>query len=131
MIRVRYLTLEQVLLIHDSQIQRYGGRHGIRDLALLESAVFRPQTSFAGSDLYPSLFDKAAAVMHSIVLNHAFLDGNKRSGVFSAVMLLKINGYDILTSRKGFEEATMNVENKMWELEDISDWLRRNSKKRT
>lgn len=127
--KIRFLTLEQVLLIHNTQIERYGGRHGLRDLALLESAVFRPQTSFGGQDLYPTVFDKAVAITHSLVLNHAFLDGNKRSGVFSAVVFLKMNGYELITSLEDFEEATMKVENKKWGHEEIVEWLKKNSRK--
>lgn len=91
MAKTIFLTLEQVLAIHYDQIERYGGSHGVRDLALLESATQRPQASFMGEDLYPDIFKKGAALMHSLILNHPFVDGNKRSGVVSTASFLHYN----------------------------------------
>jgi len=71
---VIFLSFEEVIAIHHDQINRYGGSHGIRDLNLLISAISRPQASFAGKDLYPNLFLKAAALVHSLTLNHSFID---------------------------------------------------------
>src|SRR3990172_10842143 len=88
-----FITLEQLLTIHEDQIDRYGGSHGIRDLNLLESALFRPQTTFSGEDLYKTIFDKAAALMHSLILNHPFVDGNKRTAVVAAIIFLLQNGW--------------------------------------
>ena len=71
------------MVIHDEVIEETGGSPGIRDIHLLESAVARPQASFEGDDLYPDIFSKASALGHSIIRNHAFLDGNKRTGYMS------------------------------------------------
>src|ERR1700730_3654488 len=97
---VTYLTLEQVLFIHEDQIERYGGSSGVRDLSLLESAIFRPQTTFSGEALYKSHFDKAAALMHSLIMNHAFIDGNKRTGTAAMLVYLKSNHINILINNK-------------------------------
>ena len=70
----------------------------MRDVTLLESAVARPQSSFDGEDLYPTLFYKAAALMHSLLKNHQFVDGNKRTALASAGIFLKLNGYNLINS---------------------------------
>lgn len=85
---IKYLSLEQVLVIHEKLIEKYGGSHGIRDHALLESAVVRPRTSAFGEEAYPTLFLKAAVLLHSIIKNHPFVDGNKRTG-FGAMQKFK------------------------------------------
>jgi len=71
------LSLEDALEIHRQVIAETGGSPGIRDVRLLDSAMHRPQASFAGLDLYPGLAEKAAALLHSLVMNHPFVDGNK------------------------------------------------------
>ena len=73
-----YLSVEQVRALHADQLRLYGGATGLRDKGGLESALARPAMTFAGEDLYEDLASKAAALMHSLVLNHAFVDGNKR-----------------------------------------------------
>ncbi len=77
---MRYLTAEQVLFLHARLIEETGGSHGIRDVGLLQSAVARPRATFEGEDLYPDVCSKAAALMHSLINNHPFVDGNKRTG---------------------------------------------------
>ena len=81
----RYLKLEEVIAIYYDQIERYGGSHGIRDLNLLTSAVYRPQVSFGRKNLYPDIYAKASALMHSIMLNHPFVDGNNRTGITATI----------------------------------------------
>ena len=78
---MKYLTSHRVLFIHDQVIRRTGGSYGVRDLGLLESAVYRPQTTFDAQDLYLSIFDKAAALLQSLLKNHPFIDGNKRTAL--------------------------------------------------
>lgn len=124
-----FLTLEQVLVIHENQIGLYGGTSGLRDLALLESAILRPQTTFGGEDLYPTLFEKAAALMHSLVLNHSFLDGNKRTGTVSILVFLEINGYEIDVSQKQLIKVALGVESKKLDINQLAGWLKKNSKR--
>lgn len=127
--KVLFLTLEQVLLIHEDQIEKYGGSHGVRDLGLLESAILRPQTTFGGVDLYESLFDKAAALTHSLLLNHPFVDGNKRTAVVSVLTFLELNGLSISTSNKNLVDFALSVENKKIPIEKIAGWLKKYAKK--
>ncbi len=124
-----FLTLEQVLAIHDNQIEQYGGSHGIRDLGLLESALARPQGSFGGEDLYPGIFFKAAVLVQGIILNHPFLDGNKRTGTVSAARFLFINGYELKTTNNPLVKTARLVEAKKLSLEELSSWFKKSSKR--
>lgn len=85
-----YLTLAEALAIHDDQIERYGGSAGVRDLGLLEAALFRPQTSY-----YADLIEEAAALWESLAQNHPFIDGNKRVAFAATYTFLAINGLRI------------------------------------
>jgi death-on-curing protein len=76
---MRYLSLAEVLVLHEQIVAQSGGASGLRDLGTLQSAGAQPRATFDGVDLYPSLADKAAALAHSLVVNHPFVDGNKRS----------------------------------------------------
>jgi death-on-curing protein len=87
-----FLTVEDVLDIHALQIARYGGAEGLRDHGLLESAVSQPQATFGGEFVHEGLFAMAAAYLFHIVGNHPFLDGNKRTGLLSALVFLDVNG---------------------------------------
>ncbi len=94
-----YLTVAEVIAIHHHQIEEYGGVHGMRDQGALESAVFRPQTGY-----YTDLSEEAAALLESLVNNHAFLDGNKRVGFAAAHTFLLMNGFDLdVGSKTAFE----------------------------
>lgn len=124
---MKYLTPEQVLFIHSRVIAETGGIHGVRDLGLLESAVARPQATFDGKELYSDVFIKAAALMDSLVNNHPFADGNKRTGVMSAGLFLLINGYKLKTSSAGMEDITMRVATKKVAIEKLAQWMKKNS----
>lgn len=124
-----YLTLEDVLAIHDDQIERYGGSHGVRDLALLESAIARPQATFGGEDLYPDIFLKAAVIMQGIISNHSFIDGNKRTGSVSVARFLFVNGYELICNNKALVSIARKTEAKKLSLEQIASWLKKNARK--
>ncbi len=124
-----FLTLEQIVFIHEDQVERYGGSHGIRDLGLLESAVLRPQTTFGGVDLYPTLFEKGAALVHSLLLNHPFVDANKRTSTVAVLAFFELNNYEIEVEQKELVRFAMNVENKKIGFEAIASWLKKHAKK--
>ena len=124
-----FLKLEEVIAIHHDQIKRYGGSHGIHDLNLLISAISRPQATFAGEDLYPNVFLKASELMHSLILNHSFIDGNKRTAVISSARFLYINGYKLNVTKKDLIKITLDVESKKTDIAQLSYWLKKNSKK--
>lgn len=124
--KVVYLTLEQVLVIHEDQIERYGGTSGLRDLSLLESAIFRPQSNFSGADLYKTLYEKGAALMHSIIKNHPFVDGNKRTGIVAAFVFLKLNMLEITVERTQLVKIALRIEMENWNIEKIAKLLEGN-----
>jgi death-on-curing protein len=88
-----YILVEDILAIHEDQIERYGGAHGVRDPGLLEAALFRPQTGY-----YETLVDEAAALWESLSQNHPFVDGNKRTAFAATFVFLAINGLDVTAS---------------------------------
>lgn len=90
-----FLTFDEVLAIHAHQIDRYGGDFGLRDHALLESALAMPRAGFGGEDLHADLVEKAAAYLFHLVRNHPFVDGNKRTGLAVALVFLRLNGISI------------------------------------
>jgi death-on-curing protein len=128
---MHYLTPEQVLFIHARLIAETGGEHGIRDLGLLQSAVSRPEATFDGNELYPDIHHKAAALMESLINNHSFVDGNKRTGIASAAMFLRINGYSLTISNKELETYTLSVASGQESVEMIAKWLKQYSVKKT
>ena len=86
--QITYLTFEQIIAIHEDLVEKYGGSHGVRNEGFVHSALNRPLASFDGQDLYTDLFIKAAGLGHSIILNHPFLDGNKRTGMVAMIIFL-------------------------------------------
>jgi len=126
---VKYLTTLQIIAIHDQLIKRFGGSQGIREMSLLESAVHRPEATFDGADLYKTIFDKSAVLFHSILKNHAFVDGNKRTAYSASALFLKMNGYDLSNLHGASVEFSVRVETDNLKVEEISMWLKKNSKK--
>lgn len=124
---MRYLSAEQVLFIHARVIDETGGAHGVRDLGLLQSAVSRPQATYGGHDLYPDVFHKAAALMESLIGNHPFLDGNKRTAVSAAGLFLLRNGYALEASQRELETFTLDLVLKKGATEAVTAWFRRHS----
>ena len=120
---MRYLTPEQVLFIHARLIAETGGEGGIRDLGLLQSSVSPPQAVFEGNELYPGLHQKAAALLESLVNNHPFVDGNKRTGITSAAMFLMINNYSLTASNRELESFVLSIASGKQTLESITEWL--------
>lgn len=118
-----YLSAEQILFIHVRLIQETGGENGIRDLGLLRSAVARPQATFDQTDLYPDIFSKAAALFQSLVNNHPFVDGNKRTGIAATVLFLQLNGYSFQISQAEMVSLTLSVAQGAETIESISAWL--------
>jgi len=123
-----FLSLDQVLNLHRVQIRRFGGAAGLRDRGLLESALARPQMTFGGEDLYPDLPAKAAALLHSLVANHPFSDGNKRVGAHAAILLLLANDVEPIFSSSELVETTLAVARGEIGAEALAIWLRQRSR---
>lgn len=125
--KIKFITVTRVLAIHDRLIRRIGGSYGVRDLGLIESAVARPQSGFGGVYLYKDIFDMAAALLQSLLKNHPFIDGNKRTALTSASIFLQINGYSLIENNPKAVEFAVKVDNANLTLEEISCWLKENS----
>lgn len=117
------LSLEQVLYLHEKIIDQAGGKQGIRDFALLHSALERCKATFAGEDLYPDIFDKASALLHSMTMNHPFLDGNKRTAYQTMKRFLYTNGYTMKVKQSEIVEFCIAVDNDGLTLKQIKSWL--------
>ena len=92
---IRYLTVGEILALHRQVVQRTGGAEGIRDLGALQSAVAQPLAAFSGQELYPTISEKAAALGFSLIMNHPFIDGNKRVGHAAMEVFLYLNRYEV------------------------------------
>ena len=103
------ITKEQVLLLHKSIFERYGGSYGVRDENLLDSALEAPFQTFAGQDLYPNDLDKIVRLGYGLIGNHPFHDGNKRIGALALLTLLELNGYKINATNKEFADVIYGV----------------------
>ena len=126
---MNHLTPEQVLFIHSRLVTETGGSHGLRDLALLESAVARPRATFDSKELYPDWFTKAAAPMDVLINNHPFWDGNKRTGITATGLFFRINGWKLTAASEelGWPDTTPCAwQWKVWRLMNlpIGFWLK-------
>ena len=116
---VKFLSLDEVLAIHGRLIERFGGDHGIRDHGLLESALFRPQTGY-----YAHIEEMAAAMFESLLVNHAFVDGNKRVAFFASDIFLRLNGWKlVVTADEGEAFIVGMLEANDCSFEKIRNWI--------
>lgn len=119
-----FLTLADVLEIHRDQIARYGGKRGVRDMALLESAVAAPCASFGGRYLHADVFDTASAYLFHIIRNHPFADGNKRTGLLCAVVFLGMNGVRADLDDESIESIVLMVAEGKTTESEVADFFR-------
>jgi len=122
------ITVEEAVRIHGILIDRFGGTNGIRDRNLLESALSRPFQTFDKKDLYSSPVDKAAALLESIVINHPFLDGNKRFGYVAIRLILLESGLDIDAPEEDKYLFVIGIAKGELKFYDICNWIKKNLK---
>lgn len=123
------IGLKDALAIHSILIEKFGGSHGIRDHGLLEAALNRPFTTFDKQELYPHPADKAAALLESILINHPFIDGNKRTGyVLMRIMLMKY-GSDIHASQEEKYDFIIRIASGEKNIDLIKEWIHSHLKK--
>ena len=118
------LSARQLVALHGELMKAFGGRRGLRDRAALEAAAARPGMTFDGEDLYPDLAAKVAALMHSLVVNHAFVDGNKRVGAAAAELVVDVNGYRLRAEDSDLEKVTIFVARGELSAEALAIWFR-------
>jgi death-on-curing protein len=117
---VHHLTLDEVLAIHKGLVERFGGLEGVRDLGLLESALYRPRTGY-----YKDLAEMAAALFESLLMNHAFVDGNKRIAFFATDIFLRLNGWKLRVEPKSAHEFLIGLlEGNECDFGHLLPWIR-------
>ena len=120
-----FLSLSEVLEIHQDQITRYGGAAGIRDMDLLKSALGTPAAAFGGRFLHTDIYEMAAAYLYHLVKNHPFIDGNKRVGAVAALVFLYLNGFDFDAPEDDFAEMVLATARGDLGKADVAVFIRR------
>ncbi|MEO8637746.1 MAG: type II toxin-antitoxin system death-on-curing family toxin [Candidatus Taylorbacteria bacterium] len=126
---IRYLTSEEVLIIHARIVDATGGLHGVRDISRIASMIERPKQQFGGEDLYPTLFLKSAVYFEVSAYHHPFVDGNKRTAIALGARFLFLNGYDLATTDENLEEFVIECVIKKNDLQVIAKWFEKHSRK--
>lgn len=126
---MKYLTPQDILVIHARIIEKTGGVDGVRDVGLLISLTERPKTKFGGKELYNNVFKKAATYLESLARYHVFVDGNKRIGITASARFLFLNKYKLTVSNKEMEKFVLSVAVGESDLEIITKWFKQHSKK--
>ena len=119
-----------MVYIHARLIEQSGGSHGLRDLAALQSSVAQPLQSFGGSELYPDLISKAAALAFFLVSNHPFVDGNKRVGHAALVVTLRLNGHFLIASVDEQERVMLDLAAGRLTREKFTQWVQAHAVRR-
>ncbi len=127
MIEAIFLGLDEGIGIHNDQINRYGGRAGVRSLELLKSAIAMPTAGFGGDYLHTDIYEMAAAYLFHIVRNHPFVDGNKRTGAVASVVFLMMNGMDLHVDEDAFEKMVLLVAEGKMDEAAIAQFFRSNT----
>lgn len=126
---MKFLTVQDLSLIHIQIIDASGGSQGVRDNGRLESAVASLRQAVFGEELYPTIFDKAAVLVRAIIADHPFIDGNKRTAMMSALVFLNLNGFDTkkLQDQK-LEDFAVQLAVEHLDIAAIAAWLQAHSR---
>lgn len=125
----QFLTIFEVLEIHENQIKLYGGSFGVRDQGLLMAALAQPEATFDGEFLHPDIYSMAAAYLYHIVQNHPLIDGNKRVATVSALIFLELNDFELDVQEKILEETVISVASSKTSKEELINFFRKYIKK--
>ncbi len=123
-VEVRYLSSNEVLLIHDHAIGEFGGSFGLMSPGQLEASIAAPRQTMFGEELYPDLFSKAAILFYLLVKNHAFVDGNKRTAALALIEFLERNGYTLDATNDELYQFTVDVASSVLTKEEVEMWIR-------
>lgn len=125
---MKFFDLEELLLLHHAIIEDYGGSHGVRNEGRLESALASPAQEVFGKQLYPTVFEKAAVYARSIIGDHPFVDGNKRTAITLASLFLIRNGYELTAPSKELEDFAVQIAVENLDIPTIAAWLKSKAK---
>ena len=117
------IELKDVLNIHSILIDNFGGSKGVRDSGLLESAIYRPFATFDNNELYPTAVEKAAAIFESILINHPFIDGNKRTAYVLMRLILLNNSLDITADQNEKYKLVVSASKGEFRFAEIKTWI--------
>ena len=121
------ISVQQALEIHKVAIEKFGGSLGVRDTSGLESALARPFQTFAGDELYSTIEEKAAAIGESIIMNHPFVDGNKRTGYLLMEAVLRYGNKKIIVSNETLYQFVISISTGEVKFDQIIEWLKINT----
>ncbi len=121
---MRYIELNEVLRIHERAIVQYGGASGLADLGRLEASLAAPQQTMFGKELYPDIASKATILIFSLIMNHPFVDGNKRTGFLSLLRFLNVNGYRLDANDDELYQFTIDIATSIRDKEQVIEWIR-------
>lgn len=127
----RFLSTDEVLTLHETAIDAFGGSHGIRDAGLLDSALATPRQGFGGQFVHEYPFGMAAAYLFHLCANHPFLDGNKRTALAACIAFLRMNGWNLVASEDAVVAIVLDIATSNKSKEEVSDWLLQNVRERT
>ncbi len=126
---MQYLTVSEVIELYRQVMETSGGTVGILSIEALESAVALPRATFDGKELYPTIVEKAASLGFSLIMNHAFVDGNKRIGHYAMETYLVLNGYELTISVDEQESIILQLASGKLSRDTFTDWVRKNTKR--
>ena len=121
---MRYLSLNEVLAIYQAVMKQSGGTYGLRNTGALQSALAQPRMTFGGQELYPTIVEKASALGFSLIKNHPFVDGNKRTGHAAIEVFLLLNGYELQADVDEQERVILQVAANEMDRDSFTAWLR-------
>lgn len=127
---IKFLDKETILTFHRDQVKTYGGKKGVRDEGLLESALAQPQASFGGEYNHSSIFEMAAAYGFHLCRNHPFFDGNKRTALVVIYTFLWVNGYRLQADKRSLYAVMIDLAEGKLEKEELAEFLEKNARER-
>lgn len=124
-----FIEFDEVIEIQKDLIDRFKGSHGLRDKGLLDSALNSPSATYGGEYLYKDIFEMATAYLYNLTKNHAFIDGNKRIGVYISILFLELNDYEVNLDNNQLYDLGIKTANSTYNKEDILKILKNNCRK--
>ncbi|ACL68784.1 type II toxin-antitoxin system death-on-curing family toxin [Halothermothrix orenii] len=125
--KIKFIPKKVILYFYDQLLQTYGGKHGIRDEKLLDSALEQPKATYEGKYLHDTLMDMAAAYGYHLCNNHPFIDGNKRIALVAMDVFLQRNGYEIVASEKETYKIMIKLSAGQLSKKELTKWLEKNT----
>ncbi len=124
---MRYLSLEEVIYIYSEIVRRTGAQPGINDDSLLDSILAKPLVAFEGEELYPDVFTKVAVLMYAMINSRPFASANKPTALMCSLLLLRVNGYNIISTQDSLVELAEGTETGKYKVDHLVNWFKKNA----